>query len=303
MEHSTLIGTFIKSFNNREIAILIWFIVFVGFVSSSKGVRDSAKNVLKSIFGKRILFTLLTMLFYLTLEISILNLIGFWDTTQLKNAIVWVLFVAVGLFFSMHEVESKNKRLDKFFISILWTNFKFILILEFIVNLHTFNIFFEFICIGFITICALLSTFISTDEKHSQLKNICDYFVSAYGLVVLVYSIIITINNFSSFVTFETLLSFLFPILLTILFIPFLYVFSLIFIYEKLFLRLEFFFKENHELKRFTKRKLFGLCKLRTSSLQKFNEYGMASLINAKNEQDVLRIISGFNENNETESD
>jgi hypothetical protein len=296
MDAQNILSEFLSSFNNREIAILIWLAILVVYVLSAKPLRNSVKALMKAFFEKHISTTLLTLIVYTVLEVTLLKQVLLWDYALLKDTIAWVLFVAFGLIMSLATDRMRYKLAGQFFKSVLWVSIKLILVFEFVVNLYAFNLILEFIFIGLMSVIAMMSAVAGFDKKHWQVQKVCDYIMSIYGISILAYSGYRIFADFSGFATFETLKSFMLPLLLTVLYIPYLYVLSLVFAYEDIFIRLTVFFRDNQGLRRVAKWEAIKSCLLNINKFQKFKTAGFLQLLEAKTEQDVIRIIRNLKE-------
>jgi hypothetical protein len=79
---------------------------------------------------------------------------------------------------------------------------------------------------------------------------------------------------------------------------PFLYIAALIGAYEKLFVRLDFFLKNNKALANFAKQKIFYFCFLNLWKLNKFAKERALDFLDIKNKSDVLKMVKTFNNRN-----
>jgi len=91
-------------FNNREIAILIWAILFLGWCLSQENIRSSLKTVVKAAFAKRLLTVYGAMLFYIVTLIYCLHELDIWELGQLKNTIIWMFAVALLSVFRCNSI-------------------------------------------------------------------------------------------------------------------------------------------------------------------------------------------------------
>ena len=96
---------------------------------------------------------------------------------------------------------------------------------------------------------ATTQAFSELDKKNIQATKLLTNILSIIGFVFLGFSIYKTIIGFETFFSFVTLRVFIFPLVLTILFIPFIYFLSLFSVYESYFIRLDFMTVKKDEVK------------------------------------------------------
>ncbi len=72
-------------FNNREIAVIIWFFVVSIFMITQRDIRKSILGVFRCLLDFKILLFIFVMIGYTTAIIIILYQIGFWDISLLKE--------------------------------------------------------------------------------------------------------------------------------------------------------------------------------------------------------------------------
>ena len=177
------------------------------------------------------------MLFYISLMIWLLNYTGLWDTSQIKNTIVWCVTVATVMLFRAN-VMSENKH---FFKAAILDNLKIIVILEFIINVHTLNIWLELILVPLSTFLILLVTVAELDKKHELVASLINGILIALGTILIIYALYTILTDMPSFTTYANFQSFVLPPIMSIIYIPFMYFIALIMTYQVLFVRLGFF--------------------------------------------------------------
>ncbi|GGK42073.1 MULTISPECIES: hypothetical protein [Flavobacteriaceae] len=213
-------------FNNREIALLFWIGILLIYVFRKKHNIESFGKVLEAFFVNKISTIFLLSVIYVESLILILSLIEFWDFTFIKDSIFWYFGVAFITILNLHKQPDPRK----FFKKTIIDNFKFVVLFEFISNFFTFSLITEFILIPLISFFVILDTYLSIySEKDSEksLKKITNRILSIFGLIMIFYSLYRFKNDYSSIMSLSSLKFFLFPIILTLFFIPFLYFLAL----------------------------------------------------------------------------
>jgi hypothetical protein len=222
-------------FNNREISLLIWLLLIFLAILSIKIIRNGLWNVFKMLFQKQFLKVYFFLIVYLSVIFLFLYSIRLWNSTDIKNSVFWFFTVAMVIVFSINSTKKISDFKKLFFDTI-----KITIILEFIINLFSFSLLTELIMLPFLTFIVMLQVFSEADNKNFQVTKLLNNILSFIGLSILLFSIYKTYKGSNTVTNIGTLKSFILPIILTILFIPFAYLLSLYSIYQSYFIRLDF---------------------------------------------------------------
>ncbi len=234
-------------FNTREIAIGMMVCLFILFtIYKDKKILESFGIVIKSFFNIKIIIPILFMFFYSLGMIYLLNKIGLWENHQIKNFIYWL--IAVGIFTHFRRDTYTFKSVIKDAVSL-------IAIFQFILTFYTFNLFFEILFIFITTVCILVKTLSEGDDNMKDIIKIANFILSTFGFIIIFLSINKYITNFDEFSNSKTLYDFFVPTFLSIMIIPYFYIFFMIVRYESALVSLNFTIRNNEKLKRYAKMK------------------------------------------------
>jgi len=286
----TDINFYIDTFNNREKAIIVWLVIFLVWALLQKNVRSSFLGVLKALFQKKILTVLVAMLLYVGLVVFIFYKIQFWDVFLVKDTVFWILGVAFILLMNANKATQDKH----YFRKILLDNLKLILVLEFIINLYTFNLWIELILVPLLFLIVAMGAVAEFKKEYMPVKKIIDSILSFFGILLIIFALFKIFGDYRGFATTDNLRSFLLPLLLMLAYLPFLYLFTLLMAYENLFVRLDIFLKENKTLANFAKRKIFRLCFFDLGKLNRFAKESTSNLLNLKDKNDILSLVQKF---------
>lgn len=225
-------------FNNREIASAIWLIIFAIFIVL-KGKRRSTFRSLsglgRNFFRLVIIVPILSMILYMVIWVFVLGIIGFWDVSALKDTVFWIFGVAVIIMFRADEIDKK----EGFFKDVILDNLKLIAVLEFISNAYTFSLWIELLLVPSLTIIVMLKTVaefkVKTESSYRLVDSLFGYILALTGIVLVVIAIYRAVYNFNEFATIYTLRDFLLPVVLSVLYLPFVYAWALFLAYDNLF--------------------------------------------------------------------
>jgi len=209
--------------------------------SSSKmvEVRESLKNLLSAFFVKQIMSVLGLMIIYMGLIIYAMAEMDLWNVEQIKNTVFWC--VTVG-FMSLFKLESIKKD-TKFFKHSVIDNLKLLAIIQFVVGVYTFPLLVEVFLVPVLFLIGGMLAITDSDKKYRQVKSLLEYGLLLFGLVLIAYTLYMLTTNFGEFGQEKTLYDFFVPPLLTLFYLPFIFIMLVYSTYEQVFIRLEFAIK------------------------------------------------------------
>lgn len=257
---------FLTYFSNREIALFVWIFILIVAMSISKSIRKSMGRVLKIFFSKTILTTFALFILYVSIVLFGLQKIGFWDWSLLKDTIFWTFGFAIVLVFR----ANKTKRISDF-KTILKDAVKWTIVVEFLVAFYTFSLNTELIILPILFFIGMLQAYSDTDTKYSQVSKLLKTVSSLTGLVILGYVTYKTFYQGGELISIGNFKSLILPIILTALFIPFVYLLSVFMIYEETFVNLKIFIKDD-KLRKHLKRQTLKIAKLNLDKLSNISE-------------------------------
>lgn len=277
-------------FNNREIATAIWLLAIFIFMLIKRGIRESLLNVIKAFFKIKILFSIFLMIVYTTGILIVLHHVRLWNTSLLKDSIVWFCFTGILMCFNL--VTSKKE--ENHFRKIIINNIKIVIIIEFIINTYTFSLVVELVFIPLVTLLVMMEVIAKKDKKYSSLTKIINGLYIIIGVVILFYVISNVVSDYKNFGSLDTLRNILLAPLLTISFLPFIYFIMLFDAYERLFVRLNLGYEKSSKLKRYTKRKIIKHCLLSLKKVNNALNMKNYNFMHIRNKEDVDEIVKVY---------
>ncbi|QKJ22613.1 hypothetical protein [Poseidonibacter lekithochrous] len=259
-------------FNNRELSSILLFTMVILYIfykaDDRQSLFDSIHTLIQSFFKKEILVIILYLLFYIFIEIIILSNFFYWNTSYLKDTILWII-TAFILIIKHQDLINK----EHFVKTILMDNLKFFVVYQFIVNLYTFNFIFEFIMTTIVTFLILIQIVMQYQEKDKNTESAENFisFILAFFVILVTYLTIDSIHdNYQNIVLIDLVKKFFLPFLLTVFYLPFYYILILIFKYETIFVFIDNF-QSNSKLNVYTKLKIITICFMNYNKLKKVN--------------------------------
>ena len=221
-------------FSTREISIILWGIIL--FIASMfvKGMSKILGDFFKIAGSKIVILFISISAIYTLLMVSLLWKLYLWNITLLKDTCIWFLFSFISIIFNVNKARNFS-----FFREIIKDNIKIILVFEFVVNFYTFSLPVELIIIPIISFIGIVQGFAEATQKrepkNQQVASCFGKIMSIFGAGLLIFTTYKTVTDYANFFTISNLKSFLLPINLTLLSLPFLYGLALYMEYENLF--------------------------------------------------------------------
>jgi len=227
--------------NNRELAVLVWFIVFSGYFACKSEVRHATKNLILAFMKFKIILTCTVAAVWIYLCIYYLHKVGIWDIENIKSTIIWACTFAFVAIFNVARVTNYNM----FFSKTIRDIFSATIFISFIKDFYAFNLFIEMTMIPIIAFCVSMYAGLSTKNEHKKVGNIFLSILVVIGFSYFTFSIYNIYINYSEFATKKTLIEFVFTIVLSLEFLPFVFAICVLRSYELNFIRLDLSIKDS----------------------------------------------------------
>lgn len=255
-------------FSTREIVGIFYIVLFCVYVLSKKQLRKALVQVIKCACKIKLVVPFLLLIGYAGIIVYISTSVPFWNNTYIKDVIMWVLFVGIPYCYNATSDGEK----EHYFSNLFKQNIKFIVILEFFVGTFTFSIVAELILQLIITFLVLLQAVSTTKEEWEATARLLDVMLAIIGFIILGFTIKAAMGNYQEVNPIDVIVSFLIPIIFSVLFIPCAYLLALYAKYETVYMRMGF--KEPKDKKvRFTRYlKVFLTCGLSYEKLCYFHK-------------------------------
>jgi hypothetical protein len=230
-------------FNTREIATAIIILLFIIYALSknTKKIMSSFKGVLQSFLNIKIITPIFIMFLYSLSLVYLLSSFGLWEKHQIKNYIFWLIGVGILTHFRQDMYSIKGVFKD---------TLSLIVIFQFFLTFYTFNLFFELILIFIISILTMVKVIIDkNNEGNKTIEKLINSLFLIFGFILLTFTIKEYLYNFDEFANSKTLYDFFVPTFLSIMAIPYFYLFFMFATYESSFIPLSYAIKDEKLLK------------------------------------------------------
>lgn len=216
--------------------------------------------MISSIINPKIMVFLLISLVYfcciLKIECSIFHL----DKSQIKDAILWFIGSGIIATINMINLSSSREIIKKHFLD----NIKVTVFIEFLISTYVFPLLAELVIIPIIFLISILIAMAKMDEKYKDVNRLLSITQGLFGLLIVLYAVFSAIKDYKELIGEASIISFINPIYLMIMYFPIMYCWLLYVIYETVFIKISAIFKNtnNPQLGRRLKIEIVKLCRL-----------------------------------------
>ncbi len=228
-------------FDSREIAYLIWGTIVFIVILFFKKVRPSVVNLIKAFFCKKFIYVYLIALSYIFICIWSLYKIKIWDISLTKDTVIWIVFIALPLMYKAARVES----FQNFVKSIIHPIVAFSIIFEFLFSLYTFKWWLEIIMVPLSFFIVGMTVYSENKPEYKQINKLINGIFNLIWLFSVFAVVIHLFHNYADYLNRTTLMQFILPLFLSLLFLPFLFGLAMFIHYESAFVALKRHFKES----------------------------------------------------------
>lgn len=210
--------------NDREIAILIWGVGLFAFLVVKAKAWPAVVGIFRSFWKPVILLSIGFMALYVEASVWVLWHIGLWTTDNLKTTLVWFATFAVGWIFDLKRWEAdpvEDVRVTLKEVLSVTT------LVTFVTEVYTFNLIGELLVVPVVSFVALMAAFAQGRSQSRMVANLFNGILAVIGLSLLGYAAYRLVGDLHGFATADTGREFAVPGLLSLLFIPFMYVFNI----------------------------------------------------------------------------
>jgi hypothetical protein len=278
--------------------MLLWTVLFVGAFTCFRVPRWAMWDVAKALSSAVLLVPVTVVLAWNVGVVVWLHRVDLWSQTMLFDTLVFVAVSGVGSLWKAASTTSQRSGplLDAtFFLKTVLVNLELVVFLQLLMDSVTFNFWLEFLVIVPVaTALVLLVTISQLQSGLGSVQRSLSRIQSLMGLGILAWAIGSVIVHVAQFATFDTLKSAFLPFVLSVFFVPLLWVISVWMVYADVFSLLGVGGASSRAL-RHTKLRIVRRFGLRLPTLQTFRRSGdYFRLAWATTEEDADRILQAY---------
>jgi len=218
----------IDVFSNRELSIIIWasLLLIPAFIFK-KDVRDSLIHLIKTFFGKKLLTVWCITAFYITISGWFLCKLQLADKSIIKDSVFYFFLVAIPIYMKLSDIETFSVKRS------LLSFLKISLFFEFLVTSYSFSMLGELIFIPVLFMVTCIYYVSEKDKRAKDVKKISEIVLTILSLLMVSHCIKSIIEGYKDI----PFISFFLPFIYTLILSPFLYLLSILCLYEEIILR------------------------------------------------------------------
>lgn len=229
--------------NSREIASLFWtgtLIVFALVKSEDGRIWKALGNVMSAFFVRPILVSVLLAELWIVLVVFLLAEIGFWSVSDLKTTIQWALTFAFVTMFDIVRITEDNT----YFRKTIRDSAGATAVIMFIAESYTFPLPVELLLVPLMTILVCMHALAQTDRRYDPANKLLTPLLGMAACGYIGYGLYQIATNSDQFFNLGTAHSFLLPIVLTMGYLPFVYLLNVHATYDRVSTRVHFVFRD-----------------------------------------------------------
>lgn len=270
--------------STREIAILVWSVAFLAWSATHRSIRESFLKVLKSAANKTILTFVALLAAYAFVEVYVLHSVGLWSMELLKTTLGW--FALTGLTSGGNALTSYD---EPPYGKHVKDSLRIAVILELLLGKFTFSLPVELIFVPFLVLVTLMATVNEIRNKDPLVQRFLNGVQVFVGLIVFTIAAARALREFSVVANPVVLMEFLLPPILSLLFIPALFLIVLFARYEWLFLKI----RGDTQFRRYAKLRFLRLLGPRPRTVLEFGRKHAFVLPSIRTRDELQQLIDG----------
>lgn len=225
---------FTEALSTREQALFIWVGMLLCVAIAMPSSRSGLVGVLKALLAPKLIIYFICFLCYSVLSVYCLQAIGIWDGSYMKDTIFW--YASVGLVIAFNASKMKA---TKQYWAILVEAIKWTVLIEYLINFYTFNLWAELIMLPFIAFVLLLQTYSKLKKEYLQVERLMTTVLSLTGLLLFGLVLYKTFHDYQKIFVSRTVWELFAPLLFLVMYLPFAYCSSVYMAYETLWSRIQ----------------------------------------------------------------
>ncbi len=276
-----------EELSSREIAIGVWLLIGLAPALFSKGIRKSALGLAKAFLGGKISMFVCAMLLYTAAVVVVLYFLGIWEMALLKDTIFWFTFSGFALAFRVATSRDSDKLVRKAFRDAL----RVTVVLEFLTNAYTLSLVGELLLVPVLIFLGLVDAVAGADEKNASFARLSGTLLAAGGLALIGFAVASALGD-PQLWTLKSLKLLLIAPVLTLSFLPFLYLTALSLAYDRLNSLLIPALHGKSTVIRYARRRIRTFCRLHLRRVRLLLRDNKQQLMLIRNREDVDRLFA-----------
>lgn len=218
-----------QDLTTREWAAVVWAAALVVAGVATPFVRRAFAPVVRTLLGFwQLQLAVLAFVCRAVLVCFVGSLLGAWSTALLKDTVAWIVVYGFASVFSANQAAKDEHFFRRAALAALTVS----ALMQFVLNLHTFNFVVELILLPVVTFLVLLEAVAGMDSKTRPAQNIVNGLLMIVGVWVVIGTARGLVDSWRGIDPEETGIAFAFSVWFPLGMLPFVYALSLVMTYE-----------------------------------------------------------------------
>jgi hypothetical protein len=229
--------------SNREMSALIWIsivLVYAFYKDKDKNLLDSLKSLVCILFSPKIITILLGAALWIILSVKGLHYIEVWTIANLKTTILWSFAFAFITLMDANRISEDST----YFKTTVRDTVNVTAIITFIAEAYGFSLLAELVLFPLLFFITAMRVMSENKNEHASVHRLMSGVLVTVGCIYIGYGVYMAATDFENFATWNNLREFFIPIILSLLFLPYLYLISILISYELTWFNLRFSIKD-----------------------------------------------------------
>ncbi len=276
-------------FSNREIAIGIWLSALVVLALYTRSYRRTICGISRTFTSPQISIVFLMALIYVLIVNLALVKYDVWTLSIAKNSSIWFIAGAI----SSILVSATALDVTSSFRSKLMSLVKLSFLMELVVGFKSFPLAAEMILVPVATLVFIAIVLSENNQEFRKAKMKLEVTGAVIGFGLFGYGVFSIAAQYRSIDVLDTLTAILFIPILSLSFIPYLYLVALYSGYDQIFRRIGAFTDNREHIRKYTMFRLALRVNVRLSKLAHLSKAHSGELMRISDCDDVNILIDG----------
>lgn len=182
------------------------------------------------------------MTMYVVMMIYGLSRLGFWDSSLLKESLIWFFSVAVFSLFQVNKFSESPHKLK----GLVADSFKLVVVIEYLVGAYTFHFAVELVLVPLVVFLSALVAFSETKSGYESAHKFLNAVLGIVGAAIFGSVMYLLVNEFQQIANRQAASEFVLPVILSVLYTPFIAFMAVYSTYQTVLIRLRYSIKKRH---------------------------------------------------------
>lgn len=231
--------------NSREWAILVWALIAIGYITRPRRwetLKGPLLGVLRALGSRHLVSAITLMAMYVAMIIYGLARLGLWDSSLLKDSVIWFFSVAVFSLFQVNKFSETPHKLK----GLVADSFKLVVVVEYLVGAYTFHIAVELVLVPLVVFLSALMAVAETKPEYEPAHKLLNFILAIVGAAILGSVMYLLFEDFEQVINRQAVSGFVLPVILSALYTPFIAFMAIYSTYETVLIRLRYSIKKRH---------------------------------------------------------